>query len=281
MQSLLLHYSFVTGPAIDQSQDLVIMTRSQLLENGMLLQRVGHLSSFHPSAGDLTSYLVLNIMREVVCGPSIKHLLDLNVQDATDDINSGVPPTQNKKPRLKNNTLSNKQKNALKALEGFLSTDTAGDAASRLRNSSFINDKDAEVDDDDSQQDDQIKSNGKRGRKKKGEAKSQNKGQAKVKDFTAAKIHTPAVEKKIVHRGGGGGKKEDKPKSAKKTIEAVNPQPPTTTAADLVAIAETKKMLEEIRKATQEQKRANEEILRNSKALQQQREGKLLVVSLL
>ena len=276
MQSLLLRYSFVTGP---QSQDLVIMTRSQLLENGMLLQRVGHLSSFHPSAGDLTSYLVLNIMREVVCGPSIKHLLDLNVQDATDDINSGVPPTQNKKPRL-NNTLSNKQKNALKALEGFLSTDTAGDAASRLRNSSSINDKDAEVDDDDSQQDDQIKSNGKRGRKKKGEAKSQNKGQAKVKDFTAAKIHTPAVEKKIVHRGGGG-KKEDKPKSAKKTIEAVNPQPPTTTAADLVAIAETKKMLEEIRKATQEQKRANEEILRNSKALQQQREGKLLVVSLL
>jgi hypothetical protein len=141
MQSLLLRYSFVTGPAIDQSQDLVIMTRSQLLENGMLLQRVGHLSSFHPSAGDLTSYLVLNIMREVVCGPSIKHLLDLNVQDATDDINSGVPPTQNKKPRLKNNTLSNKQKNALKALEGFLSTDTAGDAASRLRNSSSINDQ--------------------------------------------------------------------------------------------------------------------------------------------
>ena len=280
MQSLLLRYSFVTGPAIDQSQDLVIITRSQLLENGMLLQRVGHLSSFHPSAGDLTSYLVLNIMREVVCGPSIKHLLDLNVQDATDDINSGVPPTQNKKPRLKNNTLSNKQKNALKALEGFLSTDTAGDAASRLRTSSSINDKDAVVDDDDSQQDDQIKSNGKKGRKKKGEAKSQNKGQAKVKDFTAAKIHTPAVEKKIVHRGGGG-KKEDKPKSAKKTIEAVNPQPPTTTAADLVAIAETKKMLEEIRKATQEQKRANEEILRNSKALQQQREGKLLVVSLL
>ena len=277
MQSLLLRYSFVTGPAIDQSQDLVIMTRSQLLENGMLLQRVGHLSSFHPSAGDLTSYLVLNIMREVVCGPSIKHLLDLNVQDATDDINSGVPPTQNKKPRL-NNTLSNKQKNALKALEGFLSTDTAGDAASRLRNSSSINDKDAEVDDDDSQQDDQIKSNGKRGRKKKGEAKSQNKGQAKVKAFTGAKIHTPAVEKKNVIRGGG--KKEDKPKSAKKTIEAVNPQPPTTTAADLVAIAETKKMLEEIRKATQEQKRANEEILRNSKALQQQREGKKLVVSL-
>ena len=278
MQSLLLRYSFVTGPAIDQSQDLVIMTRSQLLENGMLLRRLGHLSSFHPSAGDLTSYLVLNIMREVVCGPSIKHLLDLNVEDATDDINSGVPLTKNKKPRP--NTISNKQKNALKALEGFLSTDTAGDAASRLRPSSSINDKDAEVDDDDSQQDDQIKSNGKRGRKKKGEAKSQNKGQAKVKDFTAAKIHTPAVEKKIVHRGGGG-KKEDKPKSAKKTIEAVNPQPPTTTAADLVAIAETKKMLEEIRKATQEQKRANEEILRNSKALQQQREGKLLVVSLL
>ena len=280
MQSLLLRYSYVTGPAIDQSQDLVIMTRSQLLENGMLLQRVGHLSSFHPSAGDLTSYLVLNIMREVVCGPSIKHLLDLNVEDATDDINnSGVQATKNKKPRP-NNVSTSKQKNALKALEGFLSTDTAGDAASRLRNSSSINDKDAEVDDDDSQQDDQIKSNGKRGRKKKGEAKSQNKGQAKVKDFTAAKIHTPAVEKKIVHRGGGG-KKEDKPKSAKKTIEAVNPQPPTTTAADLVAIAETKKMLEEIRKATQEQKRANEEILRNSKALQQQREGKLLVVSLL
>ena len=179
MQSLLLRYSFVTGPAIDQSQDLVIMTRSQLLENSMLLRRLGHLSSFHPSAGDLTSYLVLNIMREVVCGPSIKHLLDLNVEDATDDINSGVPPTKNKKPRL-NNTFSNKQKNALKALEGFLSTDTAGDAASRLRNSSSINDKDAEVDDDDSQQDDQIKSNGKRGRKKKGEAKSQNKGQAKV-----------------------------------------------------------------------------------------------------
>ena len=38
MQSLLLRYSFVTGPAIDQSQDLVIMTRSQLLENGMLLR---------------------------------------------------------------------------------------------------------------------------------------------------------------------------------------------------------------------------------------------------
>ena len=278
MQSLLLRYSFVTGPAIDQSQDLVIMTRSQLLENGMLLQRVGHLSSFHPSAGDLTSYLVLNIMREVVCGPSIKHLLDLNVEDATDDINnSGVQATKNKKPRP-NNVSTSKQKNALKALEGFLSTDTAGDAASRLRTSSSINDKDAVVDDDDSQQDDQIKSNGKKGRKKKGEAKSQNKGQAKVKDFTAAKIHTPAVEKKIVHRGGGG-KKEDKPKSAKKTIEAVNPQPPTTTAADLVAIAETKKMLEEIRKATQEQKRANEEILRNSKALQQQREGKILVLS--
>ena len=252
------------------------MTRSQLLENGMLLRRLGHLSSFHPSAGDLTSYLVLNIMREVVCGPSIKHLLDLNVEDATDDINSGVPLTKNKKPRP--NTISNKQKNALKALEGFLSTDTAGDAASRLRPSSSINDKDAEVDDDDSQQDDQIKSNGKRGRKKKGEAKSQNKGQAKVKAFTGAKIHTPAVEKKNVIRGGG--KKEDKPKSAKKTIEPVNPQPPTTTAADLAAIAETKKMLEEIRKATQEQKRANEEILRNSKALQQQREGKKLVVSL-
>ena len=279
MQSLLLllHYSFVTGPAIDQSQDLVIMTRSQLLENGMLLQRVGHLSSFHPSAGDLTSYLVLNIMREVVCGPSIKHLLDLNVEDATDDINnSGVQATKNKKPRP-NNVSTSKQKNALKALEGFLSTDTAGDAASRLRNSSSINDKDAEVDDDDSQQDDQIKSNGKRGRKKKGEAKSQNKGQAKVKDFTGAKVHTPAVEKKNVLRGGG--KKEDKPKSAKKSVEPVYPQPPTTTAADLAAIAASKKMLEEIRKATQEQKRANEEILRNSKALQQQREGKILVLS--
>ena len=45
---------------------------------------------------------------------------------------------------------------------------------------------------------------------------------------------------------------------------------------DLAAIAKFKKMLDEMRKATQESKHANEELLRNSKALQQQREGKYL-----
>ena len=249
------------------------MSRSQLLANGMLLQRVGHLSSFRPAAGDLIGFFFLNIMKEVVCGPTIKHLLDRNVED---DATSPQPvlPTKNKN---RPNTESDKQKKALKALEGFLSTDTAGDAASRLRSSTIsIEDKNPAIDGDDSEPDNSIKPKGKTVKKPVG-AKSQKNGQAKVNNFTGGNIHaTLAVAKKNVLRGGkgGGGRK---PRAAKKkTIEPVNPQPPPTTAVDLAAIAESKKMLDEMRKATQESKRANEELLRNSKALQQQREGKYL-----
>jgi len=246
------------------------MSRSQLLANGMLLRRVGHLSSFRPAVADLIGFFFLNIMKDVVCGPTIKHLLDRNVED---DATSPQPvlPTKNKK-RPNNN--SDKQKKALKALEGFLSTDTAGDAASRLRSSTTsIEDEDPAIDGDDSEPDNSIKPKGKTV-KKPVEAKAQKKGQAKVNNFTGGNIHTTtlAVAKKNVLRGGKGGGK--KPKATKKTIEPVNPQPPPTTAVDL---AESKKFLDELRKATQDSKRANEDLLRNQKALQQQqREGKYL-----
>ena len=138
-------------------------------------------------------------------------------------------------------------------MEGFLSTDTAGDAASRLRSSTIsIEDKNPAIDGDDSEPDNSIKPKGKTVKKPVG-AKSQKNGQAKVNNFTGGNIHaTLAVAKKNVLRGGkgGGGRK---PRAAKKTIEPVNPQPPPTTAVDLAAIAESKKMLDEMRKATKSQ----------------------------
>lgn len=115
------------------------MTRLQLLSSGMLRRREGHLSSFNPAAGDLTQYLFLNLVKEVVCGDQIQDILSLNVLDNAPD----KFPVVSKTPPIRK--ITDKQKQALKQLQGFLSTKPTIDAAQSRKRS---NDDPDEPDDD-------------------------------------------------------------------------------------------------------------------------------------
>lgn len=226
------------------------MTRLQLLSSGMLQCRMGHISSFRPAAGELIFYLFLNLVKVVVCGDQIQDILSLNALEHFPD---KVAVANNNARKGK---ITDKQKQALKQLAGFLSSPSTSDAQSRKRSN-----------DDDPDEED-ISSPPKTG--KKGKAGKKKKGSETVKDFVDNSVlHSPAVAIKINNnRGGGkGGKKKGGGKEKKvTTAPTVIATTPTISAADL---AIQKKLLEEMKKVAEAQKRTAEEFARNTRSLKQ------------
>jgi hypothetical protein len=240
------------------------MTRLQLLSSGMLQRRMGHISSFHPAAGDLTYYLFLNLVKEVVCGDQIQDILSLNALEHFPD-KVAVATNNARKGKI-----TDKQKQALKQLSGFLSSQSTSDAQPKKRsNHDDPDDEDISSPPPENSSEYLESTTSKRKNGKKGKVGKKKNGSETVKDFVDNSVLlSPAVAIKINNNRGGKGGKKKGGGTAKKvtTAPTVIATTPTISAADL---AKQKKLLEDMKKVAEAQKRTAEEIARNSRALKQ------------
>ena len=273
------------------------MTRLQLISSGMLQKRLGRLSIFRPAVTELLSILFLLALKDILHGPVIVPMLYDNAINAEEDVTT-------KKGRM-SSRVTNKQKKELHELNGFLNVDPAADVQLKKRNSpaDSDDDKDSLPGEPNSKKKAPAKNEGKgatttstdsegeeslpaeepkskKGRKKapakkgkKGTAASKKKGgQAKVKPFSNTTVHTPALEKKLNHRGNSKGDDKRRSPRAKKNAEEVVINDDSNDSAKEV-LEEQKKVLQAIQKATQEQKRQSDILEKTEKALKK-REGK-------
>jgi hypothetical protein len=274
------------------------MTRLQLISSGMLQKRLGHLSIFRPAVTELLSILFLLALKDIPHGPVIVPMLYDNAINAEEDVTT-------KRGRM-SSRVTNKQKKALHELNGFLNVDPAADVQLKKSNSPADSDDDEDSlpDEPNSKKKDPVKKKGtgatitspdsegekslpadepksKKGTKKapakkgkKGTAASKKKKgeQAKVKPFSNTTVHTPALEKKLNHRGNSKGDDKRRSPRAKKNAEEVVINDDSNDSAKEV-LEEQKKVLQAIQKATQEQKRQSVILEKTEKALKK-REGK-------
>ena len=238
------------------------MTRLQLLSSGMLQRRMGHVSSFRPAAGELILYLFLNLVKEVVCGDQIQEILSSNALEHFPD---KVAVANNNARKGK---VTDKQKQALKQLSGFLSSPSTSVAQSKKRSNEDDPDEEDVSSPPPGNSSEYLESTtSKRKNGKTGEVGKKKKGPETVKDFVDNSVLlTPAVAIKINNNRGGKGGKKKGGGTAKKVTTAPTATTSTTSAADL---AMSKKLLEEMKKVAEDQKRTAEEFARNARSLKQ------------
>ena len=275
------------------------MTRLQLISSGMLQKRLGHLSIFRPAVTELLSILFLLALKDILHGPVIVPMLYDNAINAEEDVTT-------KRGRM-SSRVTNKQKKALHELNGFLNVDPAADVQLKKRNSPADSDDDEDslpdepnskkkapakkkgkgattITSPDSEGEESLpadepkskkgtkKAPAKKGKKGPAASKKKKGGQAKVKPFSNTTVHTPALEKKLNHRGDSKGDDKRRSPRAKKNAEEVVINDDSNDSAKEV-LEEQKKVLQAIQKATQEQKRQSDILEKTEKALKK-REGK-------
>ncbi len=185
------------GPRLEINTEVIVKSRVQLSSTDMLRLRKGHLSSFRPAAGDLIQYLFLHLLKDIATSPFMKFTL-LEEGDEEEDVNQVISPPQKKRK------VTDKQKQAMKNLSGFLSGPTSSGSPSMGEGT--IGGEDHRGGDDDGGG-----AGSGAGTKKKKSSKKKKQAAVKVTPFTPATAHTPAVEKRIKTTGAGkGGRKPTK-----------------------------------------------------------------------
>ena len=252
------------------------MTRIQLLSSGLLYRREGHLSGFRPAVGELIQYLFLNLVKEVVSGSEIQNLLVVNANCAGDD-NFINDKNTNKRTKCK---VTAKQKQALKQLAGFLSNSSyAGDVKLSKKRPQTDPERESVSSPAESCAPEDTGTTSIKVKTVPASSKTKSRP-AKVKPFLDNCVLSPAGSSKLAVCGCKRGK-QSVPKKTKASVVAAYPatmtkSSTTAPAVDLSALVVQRELLEDIKKASLEQKRMAEELSKNAKALKQ-REGILII----
>eukprot|EP01036_Dinobryon_divergens_P034891 gene34891-45150_t len=193
------NFTGTSGPRLDISTEVIVKSRVQLSSTDMLRLRKGHLSSFRPAAGDLIQYLFLHLLKEIATSLFMKFML--SDADEEEDVNQVISPPKKKRK------VTDKQKQAMKNLSGFLSEQISGSSSTMGEGTNGGEDHRGGDDDGGA-------GSGAGTKEQKGSKKKKQAAVKKVTPFTpTTTAHTPAVEKRIKATGAGkGGRKPTKRK---------------------------------------------------------------------